>query len=78
MTKFVVELYESEAGWGGRVYGYVGPFDDYETANQWQTAYNQKWNNKPFVPSWYIVAQTPEKFDPRAKYHDLKAPYTIA
>lgn len=59
MTQFVVPMYESEAGWGGKVDGHAGPFDTTGAAKAWQEAYNAKYNNEATPPAYYIAAQDP-------------------
>lgn len=59
MSKFVIPMYESERGWGGKIDGYAGPFETYEAAAKFQKAYNLKYNNEKFVPDYYIAAQDP-------------------
>lgn len=56
---FVVPMLESERGWGSKVDGYAGPFETKEEAERFRDAYNQKHNNSPVVPDWYIVALDP-------------------
>lgn len=56
---YVVPMYESESGWGGKIDGYAGLFDTMELAQSFKTAYNNFYNNEATVPDYYIVAQEP-------------------
>lgn len=62
MTQYVVPMYESERGWGGKVDGYAGPFDDRETAKEFQKAFNLNNNNADHAPDWYIAALEPTPY----------------
>lgn len=41
MSKFVVPMLESERGWGQKIDGYAGPFDDLQTAEKFADRYNE-------------------------------------
>lgn len=60
--KYVVPMYESERGWGSKIDGYAGPFDEREAAVEFQKAYNLKHNNAERAPDWYIVALEPTAY----------------
>lgn len=62
MSQFVIPMYESERGWGGKIDGYAGPFDSFEAAEKFQNAYNKKYNNEARAPDYYIAAQNPVKY----------------
>lgn len=53
---FRVDIIESERGWGSKIDETIY-FDNEEEARQWVTDYNLKWNNKDYVPDWYMVAE---------------------
>lgn len=57
--QYAVPMYESERGWGSKIDGYAGPFPDEESAKDFRKRYNDKHNNKPVTPDWYIVALAP-------------------
>lgn len=57
--KYVVPMFESERGWGSKIDGYAGPFDEKATAEAFVEAYNLKYNNEPTVPDYYIAALEP-------------------
>lgn len=59
MTTYVVPMYESERGWGGKIDGYAGPFSTLEEAKEFAMRYNQTHNNEPVTPDWYIAAMEP-------------------
>ena len=69
--QYVVPMYESERGWGSKIDGYAGPFDTFEEAQTFRVAYNQKHNNAPVVPDWYIAALEPVEY--RDQTCDYKA-----
>ena len=58
-----VPMLESERGWGSKIDGYVGPFEDQAAAKVYMDKYNLKYklkyNNEPTVPDYYIAAQDP-------------------
>lgn len=54
--KFVVHIIESEAGWGQKL-DEVKEFDTEAEAKSFVKGYNEKYNNLPVTPSWYMVAQ---------------------
>jgi hypothetical protein len=56
---YVVPMYESERGWGGKIDGYAGPFPTHEEAETFVKAYNLKYNNESVVPDYYIAAMDP-------------------
>lgn len=56
-----VPMLESERGWGSKIGGYAGPFEDQATAKAYMEKYNRKYNNEPTVPDYYIAAQDPVK-----------------
>jgi len=60
--QYVVPMYESERGWGAKVDGYAGPYDSYEDAIGFVSAYNLKYNNEPTTPDYYIKALTPVEY----------------
>ena len=62
IDQWVVPIYESERGWGGKIDGYAGPFDSFDAAAKWRKKYNDKYNNKPTVPDWYMAAIDPEVY----------------
>lgn len=59
MTQYVVPMYESEIGWGAKVDGYAGPFDNQTDAENFRQKYNKKFNDEDVTPSYYIVALEP-------------------
>lgn len=76
--QFVIPMLESESGWGSKIDGHAGPFDTKTEAETFRDAYNAKFNNKPTVPSWYIVAQDPvtyrgQKCDYRTDLENMPA-----
>lgn len=60
--RYVVPMFESERGWGAKIDGYAGPFDDIEAAAEFRRAYNLKNNNEAQTPDWYIVALEPVEY----------------
>jgi hypothetical protein len=54
-----VLIIESERGWGQKVEDVV-LFETHEDAVKFVTFYNQKYNNKPTVPDWYMYARIDE------------------
>ena len=61
-TRFVVPMFESERGWGSKIDGYAGPFDNYDLAEDFQKRFNEKNNSETKVPDWYIMAQSPVRY----------------
>lgn len=57
-----VDMLESEAGWGSRTDDSFY-YKTKEAASKFVKEYNDKYNNKPVTPSWYIVACTPEEIN---------------
>lgn len=55
MSKFVIQMIESERGWGQRVDEEL-EFDTKEEADKYADEYNAKYNNQARVPDWYIYA----------------------
>jgi hypothetical protein len=55
-------MYESERGWGAKIDGYAGPFDNHEKASNFQRAYNLKNNNESITPDYYIMALEPVEY----------------
>lgn len=55
--KFVVNIIESEAGWGQRV-DEVKKFNSASKAYEFVEEFNSK-NNKETVPEWYMYAEDP-------------------
>lgn len=55
MKRFVVQIIESERGWGSRVDEEIH-FDSEREAKEWVRAYNIKYNSSNDVPDWYMVA----------------------
>ena len=53
---YAVDLYEYERGWGSRLDETIY-FDTEEEARTWALNYNEKHNNLPYVPDWYILAE---------------------
>jgi hypothetical protein len=58
--KFIVELIESERGWGQRI-DEEKEFDTYEDAVTYIKYFNKD-NNKETVPDWYMYAR-PQNFE---------------
>lgn len=54
--KFKVDIIESERGWGSKVESTL-EFHTLEEAQRYVDGYNQKYNNKKFVPDWYMMAE---------------------
>jgi hypothetical protein len=54
--KFVVHMIESEAGWGRKI-DEIKKFDTEQQAKNFVKKYNDKYNNKPVAPEWYIKAE---------------------
>jgi hypothetical protein len=61
-----VDMIESEAGWGQKV-DEKFYFRTQQDAADYVKTYNEKYNNKPTTPSWYIRAEGPhtEYVDPK-------------
>lgn len=59
MSKWIVELIESERGWGQRVDDTL-EFDTYEEAKKYVNDFNAK-NNQLSVPDWYMYATSPRQ-----------------
>lgn len=57
MTKWLVDIIESERGWGQRV-DETATFDTYDEAIAFQKSYNAD-NNFDEVPDWYMYAVHP-------------------
>lgn len=55
-TGYRVSLTEYERGWGQKPWDDVY-FDNETEAREYANAYNQKHNNKDYVPDWYVVAR---------------------
>ena len=53
---FRVDIIESERGWGSKIDETIY-FDNEQEARQYVIDYNLKWNNKDYVPDWYMVAE---------------------
>ena len=51
-----VSLTEYERGWGQKPWDDVY-FDNAEEARKYAEDYNNKHNNKPEVPDWYVIAR---------------------
>lgn len=56
-NNFLVEIIESEAGWGQRL-DETKYFETYEEAEKFMKEYNKK-NNFSQVPNWYMYASEP-------------------
>lgn len=54
MSKYRVEIIESECGWGQKL-DEVRYFETEESALEFVREYN-KGNDKPVVPDWYMAA----------------------
>lgn len=54
MVKHLVDIIESERGWGAKV-DETKEFDTWEQADKFVTEYNAK-NDLPEVPDWYMYA----------------------
>jgi len=52
---FKVEIIESERGWGQKI-DEIRVFATREEADAFVKDYNNKYNNEPQVPDWYMVA----------------------
>jgi hypothetical protein len=52
---FKVHMIESEIGWGRKL-DRVLSFPTEAKAKAYVKKYNDKYNNEPVVPSWYIIA----------------------
>lgn len=52
---YKVQIVEYERGWGSKVDEELY-FDDQQEAKQYVIDYNNKYNNKPTVPDWYMKA----------------------
>jgi len=61
MTKFRVDLIESERGWGQRL-DERRYFDSADEAWKFVEDFNSK-NDKDSVPDWYMYAEDPEKVE---------------
>lgn len=57
MTKWKVNIWESERGWGRRLDS-TRTFDDYDEAKNLVKEYNDQ-NDKDIVPDWYMFASGP-------------------
>lgn len=55
--KYVVQIIESERGWGQRV-DETKTFKTLAKAKAFQKKYNAQ-NNLPYVPDWYMYAAEP-------------------
>ena len=55
MSKYQVNMIESERGWGSKI-DEVKYFDTAEEATKFVQEYNLKFNSSSVVPDWYIVA----------------------
>lgn len=55
--RFVVQIIESERGWGQRV-DEERAFDTYEEAAKFRDEFNSH-NNEAEVPDWYMFATNP-------------------
>jgi hypothetical protein len=58
MKRYAVDILESESGWGSRIDETLY-FDTLEEAKTYAKDYNAKYNNKPTVPAWYMMACEP-------------------
>lgn len=56
MTKVIVEIIESERGWGQKI-DETKEFDNHELAQKYVTDYNNKYNTATTVPDWYMYAK---------------------
>ena len=56
MKKHIVQIIESERGWGARV-DEVKQFDTEVEALAFVKEYNGKYNTKKEVPDWYMAAE---------------------
>jgi hypothetical protein len=55
LKAFKVELTEYERGWGSKPWDTVY-FDNEAEARQYAIDYNNKHNNEPSAPDWYVRA----------------------
>lgn len=53
---FKVNIIESERGWGSKIDETIY-FDNEAEARLYVKTYNDKHNNKDYVPDWYMVAE---------------------
>ena len=53
---FKVNIIESERGWGSKIDESIY-FDNAEEAKKYVREYNEKYNNKDYVPDWYMYAE---------------------
>ena len=53
---YIVAMIESEAGFGSKIDEMLY-FKSEELALLYEKEYNKKYNNRPTVPSWYIMAE---------------------
>jgi hypothetical protein len=58
---FIVEIIESESGWGQKLDGIRG-FRTEQAAKNYITKYNAS-NNLPYVPDWYMYARMKDHYD---------------
>lgn len=61
--QWVVPMYESEKGWGGKIDGYAGPFATLGEAELFRESYNKKYNSSAITPEYYIAAMYPREYD---------------
>jgi hypothetical protein len=54
-TAFRVDIIESERGWGSKIDETIY-FDNDVEAKEYARAYNAKFNDKDYVPDWYMRA----------------------
>jgi|GEM_PF-3194681 len=60
--KHVVPILESERGWGMKVDGYAGPFENRDAADVFRKAFNAENCTENEVPDWYLAALEPTKY----------------
>lgn len=61
MNKIEVLIIESERGWGQKI-DEVKEFDTLEEAEKFVKEFNF-YNDKPYVPDWYMYAEIAKKYE---------------
>ena len=57
MTRWKVNVWEFERGWGAKI-DFTQEFDDYDAAEKYKTDFNAK-NTELTAPDWYMQAEGP-------------------